>query len=168
MISYRWFYIAVAAPARRRCCSASWSSVLDEFPVGLRLDVHSHQGLVNRALRVGLTSRPLELLYNDFSVLLGLVYGEPFMILRSCLAREAVLSLLEASADLDAPRATSGASAILMTMPGSSPASSSCSFRASTTIVSDLLGGGRRSPKPHQNQFAVARNKPLDRRSPSS
>ncbi len=41
------------------------------------------EGLVNKALMAaGLTSQPLELLYNDFSVLLGLVYGElPFMIL---------------------------------------------------------------------------------------
>lgn len=65
------------------------------------------EGVVNSALMsTGLISAPLKLLYSDFAVLVGQVYGElPFMILPIYVALERLdIRLLEAAQDLGANR----------------------------------------------------------------
>jgi ABC-type molybdate transport system permease subunit len=126
------------------------------------------EGLINRTLlSAGLISHPLELLYNNFAVLIGLLYGEiPFMILPLYASLEKLdLSLLEASADLGASRAsTFRRVTVPLTMPGI-VAGIILVFVPSLGqfIVSDLLGGARTILAGNliQNQFAVARNKPF-------
>src|SRR5882724_4902135 len=61
------------------------------------------EGLINgRLMEWGIIGTPLNLLYNNFAILLGLVYGElPFMILPLYTVLDRMnKSLLEASADL--------------------------------------------------------------------
>jgi spermidine/putrescine transport system permease protein len=166
------YYIAVAAPARRRNLLLGlvvvpfWTSFL--IRTYAWMFILRTEGLINHVLlSTGLTSRPLELLYNNFSVLLGLVYGElPFMILPLYASLEKLdLSLLEASADLGAPRrATFWRVTMPMTMPGV-VAGIILVFVPSLGqfIVSDLLGGAKTILAGNliQNQFAVARNKPF-------
>src|SRR3546814_8810978 len=69
-------------------------------------DVCSSDLLINRALAsLGLIDEPLPLLYNDFAIVTGLVYGYlPFMILAlySSISRLNP-EIREASADLGAP-----------------------------------------------------------------
>lgn len=65
------------------------------------------EGVINSALmNLGLISEPMKLLYNDFAVLVGQVYGElPFMILPIYVALEKLdRRLLEAAQDLGANR----------------------------------------------------------------
>jgi len=65
------------------------------------------EGVINSVLiNIGLVNEPLRLLYNDFAVLVGQVYGEvPFMILPIYVALERLdRRLLEASQDLGANR----------------------------------------------------------------
>jgi spermidine/putrescine transport system permease protein len=65
------------------------------------------EGVVNSALMgTGLISSPLKLLYSDFAVLVGQVYGElPFMILPIYVALDRLdVRLLEAAQDLGANR----------------------------------------------------------------
>ena len=128
------------------------------------------EGLVNRVLHAapGSSTQPLELLYNDFAVLIGLVYGElPFMILPLYASLEKLdLSLLEAAAGprRAAARRPSGGSRCPLTMPGI-VAGIILVFVPSLGqfIVSDLLGGAKTILVGNliQNQFAVARNKPF-------
>jgi ABC-type spermidine/putrescine transport system permease subunit I len=106
------------------------------------------QGLLNLALmNLGLTSEPLDLLYTDTSVLVGLVYGElPFMILPLYASLEKLdHGLLEASADLGAgPWATFRRVTFPLSLPGLA-AGILLVFIPSVGqfIVSDLLGGSQ-------------------------
>ena len=166
------YYIAVVAPERRRNLLLGlvvipfWTSFL--IRTYAWMFILRTEGLANKLFMAsGLTSKPLELLYNDFSVLLGLVYGElPFMILPLYASLEKLdLSLLEASADLGAPRqSTFWRVTVPMTMPGI-VAGIILVFVPSLGqfIVSDLLGGAKTILAGNliQNQFAVARNKPF-------
>ncbi len=166
------YYIAVVAPSKRRSLLLGlvvvpfWTSFL--IRTYAWMFILRTEGLANKLLMAsGLTSAPLELLYNDFSVLLGLVYGElPFMILPLYASLEKLdLSLLEASEDLGAPRhSTFWRVTVPMTMPGI-VAGIILVFVPSLGqfIVSDLLGGARTILAGNlvQNQFAVARNKPF-------
>ena len=166
------YYIAVAAPARRRNLLVGlvvvpfWTSFL--IRTYAWMFILRTEGLANRLLMAsGLTSHPVELLYNDFSVLIGLVYGElPFMILPLYASLEKLdLSLLEASADLGAPRrSTFWRVTVPMTMPGV-VAGIILVFVPSLGqfIVSDLLGGAKTILAGNliQNQLAVARNTPF-------
>jgi len=166
------YYIAVVAPKRRRNLLLGlvvipfWTSFLIRTYAWMFL--LRTEGLINRALiGTGLISQPLELLYNNFAVLIGLIYGElPFMILPLFASLEKLdLSLLEASADLGAPRSsTFWRVTVPMTMPGI-VAGVILVFVPSLGqfIVSDLLGGARSILAGNliQNQFAVARNKPF-------
>ena len=166
------YYIAVVAPERRRNLLLGlvvvpfWTSFL--IRTYAWMFILRTEGLANKLLMAsGLTRGPLELLYNDFSVLLGLVYGElPFMILPLYASLEKLdLSLLEASADLGAPRrSTFWRVTVPMTMPGI-VAGIILVFVPSLGqfIVSDLLGGAKTILAGNlvQNQFAIARNKPF-------
>ncbi len=173
LISYPVAYhIAVVAPARRRnfllglAVVPFWTSFLIRTYAWMFL--LRTEGLINRFLQgSGLVDRPLELLYNNFAVMIGLVYGElPFMILPLYASLEKLdLSLLEASADLGAPhRATFWRVTVPLTMPGIA-AGIVLVFVPSLGqfIVSDLLGGAKTILAGNliQNQFAVARNKPF-------
>ncbi len=166
------YYVAVVAPARRRNLLLGlvvvpfWTSFL--IRTYAWMFILRTEGLINRLLvGSGLTSGPIELLYNDFSVLLGLVYGElPFMILPLYASLEKLdLSLLEAAADLGAP---AGSAFWRVTVPQTMPgivAGIILVFVPSLGqfIVSDLLGGAKTILAGNliQNQFAVARNKPF-------
>lgn len=103
-------------------------------------------GLVNRLLlAAGLIETPLPLLYNSFSVILGLVYSYlPFMILPiyGSLARLDD-SLLEAAADLGArPRRVFGEVTLPLSLPG---VAAGCLLvfipAVGEFVVPDLLGG---------------------------
>lgn len=126
------------------------------------------EGLLNQTLLgLGLIDRPLELLYTQLAVLIGLVYGElPFMILPLYASLEKLdRTLLEAAADLGA-----GAAATFrrVTVPLAAPGIAAgvvVVFIPSLGqfVVSDLLGGARSMLLGNlvQNQFAVARNQPF-------
>jgi spermidine/putrescine transport system permease protein len=125
-----------------------------------------HEGLVNLVLGwAGIP--PLPLLYNDFAVLLGQLYGElPFMILPLYASIEKLdRSLLEAAADLGAgPARALWRVAIPLTRPGI-VAGSVLVFIPSlgAYLAPDLLGGARTVYIGNlvQNQFAVARDMPF-------
>jgi spermidine/putrescine transport system permease protein len=124
------------------------------------------EGLLNLMLgRLGFPALPL--LYNDFSVMLGQVYGElPFMILPLYASIEKLdPSLLEAAADLGA---TPFRRLLRVTVPLTAPGiAAGCllvfiaSFGA--YLAPDLLGGGRTMYVGNliQSQFAVARDMPF-------
>jgi len=126
------------------------------------------EGFINLLLtKIGLIQTPLPLLYNDYSVLLGLVYAElPFMILPLYASLEKFdLTLLEAAEDLGAkPFQSFWRITVPMSMPGIM-AGIILVFIPSVGqfIVSDLLGGAKSILAGNliQNQFAVARNKPF-------
>jgi spermidine/putrescine transport system permease protein len=110
---------------------------------------------------------PLPLLYNDFAVLLGQVYGElPFMILPLYASLEKLdRSLLEAAADLGARPART---LFRITLPLSAPgvvAGCILVFIPSlgAYLAPDLLGGARTVYMGNliQSQFAVARDMPF-------
>jgi len=125
-------------------------------------------GLVNTVLmRLGITSAPLPLLYNDGAVVLGLVYGFlPFMVLPLYATIERMdPALLEAAADLGArpwrtffrvvvPLARPGiwAGVVLVFIP--------C---LGAYLTPDLLGGGKSVMIGNlvQNQFTTARDWPF-------
>lgn len=126
------------------------------------------EGLCNNLLiGAGFIEQPLELLYNEFAVLLGLVYGElPFMILPLYASLEKMdRTLLEASNDLGAgPARTFWRVTVPLTMPGI-VAGIVLVFIPSIGqfVVSDLLGGAKSMLAGNliQNQFQVANNKPF-------
>jgi spermidine/putrescine transport system permease protein len=105
------YYIALRAPA-------AWKRpllVLTVIPFWTSFLIRTYswmlllrsEGVINSALmEMGLISEPLKLLYTDFAVLVGQVYGElPFMILPIYVALERLDSrLLEAAQDLGANR----------------------------------------------------------------
>lgn len=125
-------------------------------------------GLVNTVLTgLHLISRPLQLLYNDGAVLLGLVYNFlPFFVLPMYATLERLdPALLEAAADLGArPFATLWRVVIPISAPG---------FVAGSMLVfipclgayltPDLLGGGKSVMLGNliQNQFTTARDWPF-------
>ena len=105
------YYIALRAPAK-------WKRtllVLTVIPFWTSFLIRTYswilllrsEGVVNSSLmQLGLIGEPLKLLYSDFAVLLGQVYGElPFMILPIYVALERMdIRLLEAAQDLGANR----------------------------------------------------------------
>ena len=124
------------------------------------------EGLLNLLLgRFGVP--PLPLLYNDFAVLLGQVYGElPFMILPLFASLEKLdRSLLEAAADLGAAPARA---LWRVTLPLTAPGiAAGCLLvfipSLGSYLVPDLLGGGQTVYVGNliQSQFAVARDMPF-------
>lgn len=126
------------------------------------------EGLINTVLLgLGITGEPLDLLYNELAVMIGLVYGElPFMILPLYASLEKLdRQLLEASADLGAgPFSTFRRVTLPQTLPGIL-AGVVLVFIPSIGqfIVPDLLGGARTMMLGNliQNQFTVARDQPF-------
>lgn len=126
------------------------------------------EGLINLLLmKIGVIDKPLPLLYNEFSVLLGLVYGElPFMILPIYASLERIdISLIEASKDLGANEFATLERVILpLTFPGIIVGVVIVFIPTlGSFIVSDLLGGAKSMLVGNliQNQFMIARDKPF-------
>lgn len=126
------------------------------------------QGIVNSLLlKLGIIEVPLTLLYNDFAVLLGLVYAMlPFMILPIYVSIEQLDNkLLEAASDLGATPLKSFLKITLpLTLPGI--AAGSILVFISTLgmfVVPDIMGGAKSSLIGNliQNQFLGARNWPF-------
>jgi len=124
------------------------------------------EGLLNLFLmKIGLIEKPLPLLYNEFSVLLGLVYGElPFMILPIYASLEKIdITLIEASKDLGADEISTLKRVILpLTLPGIIVGVVIVFIPTlGSFIVSDLLGGAKSMLIGNliQNQFMIARDK---------
>ncbi len=108
----------------------------------------NREGLVNNGLRaVGLIDEPLPLLYNEFAIVVGLLYGYlPFMVLAlySSISRLNP-EILEASADLGA---SSFRTFLRVTLPLTLPGIGAGSvfvfvLSIGNFITPDLLGGGR-------------------------
>jgi spermidine/putrescine transport system permease protein len=105
------YYIALRAPERWKrillvlTVIPFWTSFLIRTYAWMLL--LRSEGLINSTLvQSGLIDEPLKLLYNDFAILVGQVYGElPFMILPIYVALERLdTRLLEAAQDLGANR----------------------------------------------------------------
>lgn len=166
------YYIAVVAPAKWKNLLLGlvvipfWTSFLIRTYAWML--ILRTEGLVNTMLASGgMIDQPLNLLYNDFAVMIGLVYGElPFMILPLYASLEKLdLTLLEAGNDLGANQVqTFFRVTVPLTMPGI-VAGIILVFIPSIGqfVVSDLLGGAKSILAGNliQNQFAVARNKPF-------
>jgi spermidine/putrescine transport system permease protein len=124
------------------------------------------EGVINRGL-TALGAAPFDLLYNDFAVLIGQVYGElPFMIVPLYLSVEKLdRTLLEAAADCGAGPVTTFTRVVLpQTQPGI-VAGCVLVFIPSlgAYLAPDLLGGGKTAFVGNliQSQFAVARDMPF-------
>jgi spermidine/putrescine transport system permease protein len=164
------FWIGLRAPARWR--SALLVLVILPFWTSFLVRMYAWifilrtEGLVNLTLgRFGIP--PLPLLYNDFAVLLGQVYGElPFMILPLYASIEKLdRSLLEAASDLGAaPVSALWRVTIPLTAPG---IAAGCLLvfipSLGSYLAPDLLGGGQTIYVGNliQSQFAVARDMPF-------
>lgn len=159
------YYIALRAPARWKrvllvmTVIPFWTSFLIRTYAWMLL--LRSEGVINSALMsTGLINDPLKLLYNDFAVLVGQVYGElPFMILPVYVALERLDNrLLEAAQDLGANRFWAF---VKVTLPLSKPglmAGIALVFIPSlgAFITPDLLGGAKSVMIGNliQNQFA--------------
>jgi spermidine/putrescine transport system permease protein len=124
------------------------------------------EGIVNLAL-AGAGLPHVELLYNDFAVLVGQVYGElPFMIVPLYVSLEKLDgALVEAAADLGASPARAFAKVVVpQALPG---IAAGCLLvfipSLGAFLAPDLLGGGRTAYVGNliQSQFAVARDMPF-------
>ena len=171
LIGYPAAYAIVKAPQHRQAALLVlvmlpfWSNYLIRTYAWIVL--LNREGLINRALAALGASEPLPLLYNDFAIVLGLVYGYlPFMVLAiySSLSR-LDSALLEQSADLGAsPASTFLRITLPLTLPGLA-AGSIFVFVLSigNFITPDLLGGGRRVMVGNliYKQFLAARDWPF-------
>jgi spermidine/putrescine transport system permease protein len=164
------WWIARRAPARWRNLLLAlvilpfWTSFLVRMYAWIVL--LRSEGVVNLSLRaLGLPGG--ELLYNDFAVLLGQLYGElPFMIIPLYVSIEKLdPTLLEAAADLGAGVLQAFRRVVVpQTMPGI-VAGCILVFIPSlgAYLAPDLLGGGKTAYIGNliQSQFAVARDMPF-------
>jgi spermidine/putrescine transport system permease protein len=159
------YYIALRAPERWKrillvlTVIPFWTSFLIRTYAWMLL--LRSEGVINSTLlHSGLVHEPLKLLYNDFAILVGQVYGElPFMILPIYVALERLdIRLLEAAQDLGANRFWTF---VKITLPLSRPgllAGIVLVFIPSlgAFITPDLLGGAKSIMIGNliQNQFA--------------
>lgn len=166
------YFLAIIAPTRWKGALLAlavipfWTSFLVRTYAWML--ILRTQGLANELLLgAHLIDQPLELLYNETAVMIGLVYGElPFMLLPLYASMEKLdRSLLEAAADLGAGRWSRWWRVTLpLTAPGLA-AGTVLVFVPSLGqfVVSDLLGGSRSMLIGNmiQNQFTSARNQPF-------
>jgi spermidine/putrescine transport system permease protein len=172
LIGYPAAYFIAGAPAGRQkallilAILPFWSNYLIRTYAWIVL--LNREGLINRGLAAaGVIEEPLPLLYNDFAIVVGLLYAYlPFMILTlyASIARLGP-ELREASADLGAGwlqtflRVT-----VPLTVPG---IAAGCIFvfvlSIGNFITPDLLGGGRRIMVGNliYDQFLSARDWPF-------
>ena len=126
------------------------------------------EGMANSfLLNLGLIDAPLDLLFNEFAVVLGLVYGYlPFAVLPMYASIEKFdHTLMEAAADLGAsPRRAFWRIMLPMTMPGVVAALVLVSVPVvGAFITPDIMGGGKVEMIGTliNRQFGVARNWPF-------
>lgn len=145
------YYISLCSPRRQKVLLVLailpfWSNYLIRTYAWIVL--LNREGLINRALgALGIVDEPLPLLYNQFSIVVGLLYAYlPFMILAlySSIARLGP-ELREAAADLGAGFLATLVNVTLpLTVPG---IAAGCIFvfvlSIGNFITPDLLGGGR-------------------------
>jgi spermidine/putrescine transport system permease protein len=172
LIGYPAAYFIATAPSRWRApllvlvILPFWTSFLIRTYAWIVL--LNPAGLVNRLLQgSGLTDSPVSLLYNEFAVVLGLVYAYiPLMVLPIYASLERLgAQTREAAGDLYAtPRATMWKVTVPLTLPG---IIAGCIFvfvpSLGNFIVPDLLGGGRKVMVGNliQQQFLTARDWPF-------
>ncbi|MCD8198788.1 MAG: ABC transporter permease [Phascolarctobacterium sp.] len=126
------------------------------------------QGVLNTLLlRIGVIDQPLQLLYNDTAVMLGMVYALlPFMVLPIYVSLEQLdYRLLEAASDLGAKPFTAFRKITLpLTIPGIA-AGTILVFISSLGmfVVPDVMGGAKSALIGNliQNQFLSARDWPF-------
>ena len=172
VIGYPAAYFIAGAPANRQkallllAILPFWSNYLIRTYAWMVL--LNREGLINRGLAAaGMIDAPLPLLYNDFAIVVGLLYAYlPFMILTlyASIARLGP-ELREASADLGAGWAqTFVRITVPLTVPG---IAAGCVFvfvlSIGNFITPDLLGGGRRIMVGNliYDQFLSARDWPF-------
>lgn len=152
LVGYPAAYAIAKAPAGRQTALLIvvmlpfWSNYLIRTYAWIVL--LNREGLINRSLAgAGLISEPLPLLYNEFAVVVGLVYNYlPFVVLAVYSSLQRLdPSLAEASRDLGAGRAQTFLRVILpMTVPGiAAGAVFVFVLSIGNFITPDLLGGGR-------------------------
>jgi len=151
LIGYPAAYLIATLPRRWRTpvlvlvMLPFWTSLLIRTYAWIVL--LNREGLINRGLEsLGFINEPLPLLYNEFAIVLGLVYGYlPLMILPIYSSIERLQpDLREASADLGGnPLRTFLRVTLPLTLPG---LAAGCIFvfvpSLGNFIVPDLLGGG--------------------------
>jgi len=125
-------------------------------------------GMINAALmNLGVVARPLEMLFNDFGVVVGLIYGYiPFAILPMYASIEKFdESLMEAAADLGAnPRRAFWRVMLPMTLPGVIAAFVLVFVPVvGAFITPEIMGGGKVEMIATliNRQFSTARNWPF-------
>lgn len=172
VIGYPAAYFIAGAPANRQkvllllAILPFWSNYLIRTYAWIVL--LNREGLINRGLAAaGVIDAPLPLLYNDFAIVVGLLYAYlPFMILTlyASIARLGP-ALREASADLGAGWVQTF---LRVTLPLSVPGiATGCVFvfvlSIGNFITPDLLGGGRRIMVGNliYDQFLSARDWPF-------
>jgi len=172
LIGYPAAYVIATLPRRWRTpvlvlvIMPFWTSLLIRTYAWIVL--LSPKGLINNGLAgLGLIDGPLPLLYNEFAIILGLVYGYlPLMILPIYSSIERLHpELREASSDLGAtPFRTFLRVTLPLTLPG---IAAGCIFvfvpSLGNFIVPDLLGGGLSIMVGNliQGQFLKARDWPF-------
>lgn len=172
LISYPLAYRIALMPKRRQLAylilvmMPLWSNYLIRTYAWIVL--LNSEGLINRILiGVGVVKAPLPLLYNNFAIIIGLVYNySPFMILAlySSISKQAP-ELREASTDLGAsPAMTFWRITLPLTLPG---VAAGCVFvfvlSIGNFVTPDLLGGGKRTMIGNliYAQFLTARDWPF-------
>ena len=165
------WYIVCASPAKR-----GWMLLLVTLPFWINTLIRTYcwvlilrdEGLLNFGLQnVGLTARYIQFLYNDFAILLGMVYTFlPFMVLPIYSVLERVsCSVIEASHDLYADRLTTFRRIVWPLSKPGVVAGSLLVFAPAlgTFLAPDLLGGGKRLMIGSliQLQFTSSRNWPF-------
>ena len=122
---------------------------------------------INFLMKLGLIEQPLQMLYNDAAVMLGMIYALlPFMVLPIYVSIEQLdLRLLEAASDLGASPMTAFRKVTLpLTMPGIA-AGTILVFISSLGmfVVPDVMGGAKSALIGNliQNQFLAARDWPF-------
>jgi spermidine/putrescine transport system permease protein len=172
LIGYPTAWFIATRPARWRTALLVlvilpfWTSLLIRTYAWIVL--LNNEGLINQSLiSVGVIGDPLNLLYNEFAIVLGLVYGYlPLMILPLYAAIERLpAAMREASQDLGANAVRSFLTVTLpLTRTG---VAAGCIFvfvpSLGNFIVPELLGGGRRQMVGNliQVQFLEARDWPF-------
>ncbi len=172
VFGYPFAYLIARAPARMRpmllmlVIIPFWTSSL--VRTYALIVILKTKGLLNELLlALGLITEPIEMLYTDFAVIVGLVYTLlPFMVLPLYAAIEKLdLRLVEAARDLGADRLRTFTKVIIpLTMPGII-AGSMLVFLPGLGLfyVADILGGAKTTLIGNliQRQFLSARDWPF-------
>lgn len=172
LIGYPAAYAIARAPAHRQTrylilvMLPFWSNYLIRTYAWIVL--LNREGLINRGLEsVGAIDEPLNILYNQFSIITGLVYNYlPFVILAIYSSiQQLQREMLEASEDLGAPAwRTFFRVTLPLTMPGvAAGAVFVFVLSIGNFITPDLLGGGRIQMVGNliYDQFLTARDWPF-------